>query len=125
MALYARQVGASAEDGSSARVRAWCIAVLGVPARLVQQQAGSRRVKRPPAQGQGSAASTHHQATVPGPGPGSDRDHDHDDGAQRADHVAGGPAAVPQQQQQPPPSVGFANDGQYLLVTQVGAGLPN
>jgi hypothetical protein len=85
------QVGATNDASGEQRVRAWTSRVLGAPCRIVQQRAGARRVRRPAAAGGGGG------------------------GAAMTAAEGGGEAAVAAEV----PSVGFANDGQYLLVSEV------
>ncbi len=114
-------------------MRAWFAAVLGVPCRIVQQRHGARSVRRPTGQGQGQrqgqgqgqAGAQEKQQLHPAGAPGRQL------GA--GGEVAGGEAAAMEgagegtgegagaaEGCRGPPLVGFANDGQYLLVSQVG-----
>ncbi|KAG2491424.1 hypothetical protein HYH03_010212 [Edaphochlamys debaryana] len=80
--------------GGEEGVRRWFAAVLGAPCRIVQQRPGARRVRRP---------GTH--LTKRG-------------GGGEEDGGGGGGGEAPGGGPQAGAAVGFANDGQYLLVTQ-------
>lgn len=110
------QVGAFHDSAGDARVRQWFVRVLGVPCRIVQQRAGARKVRRPA--GQPSGGQTRNVSALEDKAshrPQSQLEQQPSERDTPREPGAGYQAAVE-------PLVGFANDGQYLLVSEVRLG---
>ncbi|GIM15532.1 hypothetical protein Vretimale_18301 [Volvox reticuliferus] len=104
-----------------ARIRKWFVRLLGVPCRVVQQRTGARKVRRPvgkgtkgpissssPSQGRSSSSTSSSSSSSQPAQQRQSKDSGNDEGTQAASGAGTNEE----------PSVGFANDGQYLLVSE-------
>ncbi|GIL77287.1 hypothetical protein Vretifemale_6761 [Volvox reticuliferus] len=116
------QADAYHDPEGDARIRKWFVRLLGVPCRIVQQRTGARKVRRPVGKGtkgpisssspsQGRSSSSSSSSSQPAQQRQS-KDSGNDEGTQAASGAGTNEE----------PSVGFANDGQYLLVSEASLG---
>ena len=104
----------SAGEGGDERVRAWFARVLGAPCRIVQQRSGARKVRRPAGQQPKQPLAQQQQQQQQQQAGGGAGDVAAIGGAGGGGGGGGGGGEGSGQA-----LVGFANDGQYLLVSQV------